>query len=144
MDSDQVTVCEGCADLWGNVQIYPVKLTKDAIQVSMEGATAMAPTRGGADTSLENNNVFAVQPTVYVEGSEAAEVMASETGAGGSGNLSTALTFTVAISAFGIVATAGTATALYYEDFILLGGFWAFMLAVGGFFAFQYAQQKNE
>lgn len=129
------------------VQIYAVKLTQEAIQVSLDGATAVAPTRGGADTSLENNNVFAVQPTVYVEGSEAAEVVAAETKAtsgAGSSNLSTALTFTVAISAFGIVATAGTATALYYEDFILLGGFWAFMLAVGGFFAYQYTQQKNQ
>eukprot|EP00892_Ulva_mutabilis_P009094 jgi/Ulvmu1/6557/UM003_0193.1 len=131
----------------GKLPIYPVKLAQDSIQVSLEGGTAVAPTRGGADTSLESNNVFAVQPTVYVEGTEAAEVVASETkaaGGGGSSTLSTALTFTVAISAFGIVATAGTATALYYEDFILLGGFWAFMLAVGGFFAFQYNQQKNE
>jgi len=126
------------------MQIYPVKLTQEAIQVSLDGATAVAPTRGGADTSLENNNVFAVQPAVYVEGTEAAESVAADAGAGGSGTLSTALTFTVAISAFGIVATAGTATALYYEDFILLGGFWAFMLAVGGFFAFQYAQQTKE
>lgn len=128
----------------GKLPIYPVKLTQEAIQVSLDGATAVAPTRGGADTSLENNNVFAVQPAVYVEGTEAAESVAADAGAGGSGTLSTALTFTVAISAFGIVATAGTATALYYEDFILLGGFWAFMLAVGGFFAFQYAQQTKE
>lgn len=113
--------------------------------MSLEGATAVAPTRGGADTSLENNNVFAVQPAVYVEGSEAARAVAAETGtAADAGGLSTALTFTVAISAFGIVATAGTATALFYEDFILLGAFWAFMLAVGGFFVFQYSQQRKE
>lgn len=29
-------------------------------------------TRGGSDTSLENNNVYGLEPKVYVEGSEAA------------------------------------------------------------------------
>lgn len=28
------------------------------------------PTRGGADSSLERNNVYALQPRVYVEGSQ--------------------------------------------------------------------------
>lgn len=118
------------------LQIYPVKLTQDAIQVSLEGASVSGPSdRGGADTSFENNNVFAVEPKSYVVGSDA-------DGTDGIG-LSTALTLTVAISAFAIVATAGTATAVYYEDFVLLGGFWAFMLAVGGFFSFQYLQGRE-
>jgi hypothetical protein len=120
-----------------SVQIYPVKLTQDAIQVSLENSSAGGPSdRGGADTSLENNNVFAVEPKSYVVGSEA--------DAGSTTGLSTALTLTVAISAFAIVATAGTATALYYEDFLLLGGFWAFMLGLGAFFTFQQQQSMKE
>lgn len=119
------------------MQIYPVKLTQDAIQVSLESATASGPSdRGGADTSLENNNVFAVEPKSYVVGSEA--------DADEKPGLSTALTLTVAISAFAIVSTAGTATALYYEDFVLLGGFWAFMLGVGAFFTFQQQQWDKQ
>jgi hypothetical protein len=118
------------------LQIYPVKLTQDAIQVCLEGSAAVGPSdRGGADTSLENNNVFAVEPKSYVVGSDADE--SSGTG------LSTALTLTVAISAFAIVATAGTATAVFYEDFVLLGLFWAFMLGVGGFFAYQQLQSQE-
>jgi len=121
----------------GSLTIYPVKLTQDAIQVSLDISAAGGPSdRGGADTSLENNNVFAVEPKSYVIGSEA--------DANESSGLSTALTLTVAISAFAIVATAGTATALYYEDFVLLGGFWVFMLAVGAFFTFQQKALTKE
>lgn len=119
------------------MQIYPVKLTQDAIQVSMQSSTTGGPSdRGGADTSLENNNVFAVEPKSYIVGSEAD----ADEGTG----LSTALTLTVAISAFAIVSTAGTATALYFEDFVLLGGFWAFMLGVGAFFVWQQSEAKKE
>lgn len=119
------------------VQIYPVKLTQDAIQISLDSSSLSGPSdRGGADTSLENNNVFAVEPKSYVVGSEAD----ADEGTG----LSTALTLTVAISAFAIVSTAGTATALYYEDFVLLGGFWAFMLGVGAFFTWQQSINKAE
>jgi hypothetical protein len=119
------------------MQLYPVKLTQDAIQVSLETSSARGPSdRGGADTSLENNNVFAVEPKSYVVGSEAD----TDEGTG----LSTIATLTVAISAFAIVATAGTATALYYEDFVLLGGFWAFMLGVGAFFTYQQQQMSKD
>jgi hypothetical protein len=119
------------------MQIYPVQLTQDAIKVSLDSAaSSMATTRGGSDSSLESNNVFATQPTVYLQGSDADE-------AGGSA-LSTALTLTVAISCFAIIATAGTATALFYEDFVLLGAFWALLLVCGGYFAYQYLEGRKD
>lgn len=114
-----------------------MKLTQDAIQVSLDSSSASGPSdRGGADTSLENNNVFAVEPKSYVVGSEA--------DADEGNSLSTALTLTVAISAFAIVATAGTATALYVEDFVLLGGFWVVMLALGAFFTYQMQSMSKQ
>ena len=114
------------------MQIYPVKLTQDAIMVSMAtSATKLAPTRGGADSSLESNNVFAIQPSVYVD--------EPKTGSG----VASAATLTAAVVCFAIVATAGTATALYFEDLLLLGGFWALMLVVGGFFALQFSQGQE-
>lgn len=70
-----------------------------------------------AGTSLENNNVFTVQPNVYFEGmdpnTESASVYADE-----STMEEAALnpaTVTVGIVALGIVAVAGSATAIYYE-----------------------------
>lgn len=47
----------------GHLQVYPVKLTQQAICVDVSGSTKVATRsdRGGAGTSLENNNVFTVQ-----------------------------------------------------------------------------------
>lgn len=51
--------------------MYPVKLTQDAILVDVSGAatTKFKSARGGSDTSIDNNNVFSIEPRVYVEGS---------------------------------------------------------------------------
>lgn len=53
------------------MEIYPVKLTQDAISVDVSGSvkSSTAATKGGSDTSLENNNVYGLEPKVYVEGS---------------------------------------------------------------------------
>lgn len=52
-----------CCALHGHLQVYPVKLTQQAICVDVSSSTKVATRsdRGGAGTSLENNNVFTVQ-----------------------------------------------------------------------------------
>lgn len=61
-------------------QIFPVKLAQEAIYVDVSISTQKglkaAAGRGGAGTSIENNNVFAVQPTVYFEGMDPSKVRA--------------------------------------------------------------------
>jgi nitrite reductase/ring-hydroxylating ferredoxin subunit len=56
------------------MEIYPVKLTQDAISVDVSDAMAQTVTssltKGGSDTSLENNNVYGLEPKVYVEGED--------------------------------------------------------------------------
>lgn len=123
------------------MQIYPVKLTQDAILISFGRDAAVATTRGGADTSLESNNVFALQPQVYVAGSEQDESAGASSSA--PVDVATVATFSVAIAAFGIVAVAGTASCLYLEDPVLLGGFWAVMLGLGGLFTYQFYANKG-
>lgn len=51
-------------------QIFPVKLTQEAIFVDVSTAQFRGPAgnRGGAGTSIDNNNVFTVGPTVYFDG----------------------------------------------------------------------------
>ena len=65
-------------DTCSKLEIYPVKLEQDAISVDVSGsvkasAGAGAMTKGGSDTSLENNNVYGLEPRMYVEGSDAPE-----------------------------------------------------------------------
>ena len=55
-----------------SMDIYPVKLTQDAIMVDVSGAATtkfQGAGRGGSDTSIDANNVFALQPRTYLEGS---------------------------------------------------------------------------
>lgn len=55
------------------LDIYPVKLTQDAIYVDVGAAAssrAYQSTRGGADSSVERNNVYALQPRSYIQGQD--------------------------------------------------------------------------
>lgn len=45
-----------------------MKVTQDALLVEASAVSARPWSRGGADSSLENNNVFFSEPKVYVEG----------------------------------------------------------------------------
>ena len=57
--------------------------------------------------------------------------------------MSNILTLTVSIAAFAIAASAGTATALYYDDKVLLGLFWLLLIVATGYFALQYFQNRE-
>ena len=55
------------------LDIFPVKLTQEAISVDVSGAALTASTlsgRGGADTSIDLNNVFAEETRQYYEGQD--------------------------------------------------------------------------
>lgn len=60
-------------------QIFPVKLTQEAISVDVSGAQFRGPAgnRGGAGSSIDNNNVFSMQPTVYFDGMDPAQERAT-------------------------------------------------------------------
>jgi hypothetical protein len=92
------------------LRTFPVKLGQDAISVDVTAATGGAGEasggRGGADSSLESNNVFATQPRVYVEGEDTP---------GGGLDVSSVAAGAVAAAAFAGVGAAGTAVALYAE-----------------------------
>eukprot|EP00882_Tetradesmus_deserticola_P018363 GHRQ01019725.1.p1 GENE.GHRQ01019725.1~~GHRQ01019725.1.p1 ORF type:complete len:133 (+),score=50.27 GHRQ01019725.1:264-662(+) len=98
-----------------------------------------------AGTSLENNNVFTVQPTVYFEGMDPATESASmyqDVDLMPSGPLNPA-TVTVGIVALGIVAVAGSATAIYYESVIGLAAFWVVLGGLVGVAGFNYVNSKQ-
>eukprot|EP00887_Chlorella_sp_A99_P006307 scaffold3.g6307.t1 len=98
-------------DTCRNLEIYPVRLQQNAIEVDVSGSSTRgggAVTRGGSDTSLENNNVFGLEPRAYVEGTPEAADPAS-------GDLAArAATATVALLAVGGLVVAGTAAVIYF------------------------------
>lgn len=114
------------------LEIYPVKLAQEAIYIDVNqgtlGGVKSSRVKGGSDTSLENNNVFSVQPTVYFEGMDPSKESASERQGGPRQGLDPVIVGT-GVLALGMVAVAGTAICIYYEDVYLLGAFWT---ALGG------------
>lgn len=94
--------------------MYPVKLTQQAISVDITRSNVKVATRsdrGGAGTSLENNNVFTVQPNVYFEGMDPAKEQASVL-QDGPKTFNPAIAAT-AVIACGAVAVVGTAVFFY-------------------------------
>jgi nitrite reductase/ring-hydroxylating ferredoxin subunit len=114
-----------------NLETYPVRLEQDAILIDVSNSAVFGrkdeQTRGGANTSLENNNVYSVEPKVYVE-SEAEQADKGPVDAG------VIATNVVAITGFVGLAVAGTATAKYWQTDIGLYAFWAAYIVGGGAF----------
>lgn len=100
--------------------IFPVKMTQDALMLDVtKGRSGGGFNKGGAGTSIDNNNVFTVQPNVYFEGMDPAEESATiyTTPVGmGEAKQNPAITL-AAVLAVGAVAVAGAALAAY--NFIL-------------------------
>ncbi|GFR51543.1 hypothetical protein Agub_g13961 [Astrephomene gubernaculifera] len=129
------------------MEIYPVKLTQEAIYVDVSGGSLggvrTARGRGGAGTSVENNNVFTVQPTVYFEGmdptKESASVYADVSGGAEEFNPVVLITGIVAV---GMTAVAGTAFAIYYENLTALIAFWVVFGLTVGVAGFNYVNKR--
>eukprot|EP00951_Prasinocladus_malaysianus_P005034 scaffold35803_cov53-Prasinocladus_malaysianus.AAC.1 len=108
------------------MEVYPVKLTQDAVMVDIangsQGGVAGVRTKGGSDTSLENNNVFGVEPAVYLEGTDPSQPITAGSTTKSDINPVTAI---IALLAVAIISVAGTAWFAVTENFIGLGIFWA-------------------
>lgn len=117
----QLTPQETCRPM----EVFPVEMRADGIYVDAKngslGPDFVAPIGlGGSNTSLENNNVFAVETPMYVEGEERGVRISS-------GEDSTKLDASQlggAIAIGGVVAVAGSGACLYYENYIALGALW--------------------
>ncbi|KAK9803651.1 hypothetical protein WJX72_008276 [[Myrmecia] bisecta] len=123
------------------MDIYPVKLTQDAILVDVSGAAttrAYAVTKGGSDTSLENNNVYGLEPKVYLEGSDPLDPIQTGGPKKASINPYTLVVGTLALAG---TAVAGSALAIYFESFVALGIFWVALFGAVAAFVVQYNKE---
>lgn len=135
------------ANLCKPMEIYPVKLTQEALYVDVSdgrmSTTTLATGRGGADTSIDNNNVFTVQPTVYFEGmdptKESANVYTDVVVPTGKIDPVVAIATTVGV---GAVAVSGTALCIYSENLVALGALWVFLGGLVGLFGYNYVNSR--
>ena len=110
--------------------------------MDISNTAAPATGKGGAGTSLEDNNIFSVNPTVYFEGMDPTKEAANiyQQGPTSGPNAAVALTATVAV---GIVAVIGTASILYMEDYVLLGVFWLVLGGGAGLLGYNYVYNRQ-
>lgn len=103
--------------------VFPVRVTQEAISVDAtsgsagSGSAAVPSTRGGADSSIERNNVYAISPKTYTSDDDVyapAKAAGASSSGGGADIGATAATITsiVAVAATG---AAGTAVAIYKD-----------------------------
>lgn len=115
------------------LEVYPVKTTEDGIYVSFKGGSqggvGAMKSKGGANTSLEDNNVFGLEPKMYSD-----EVQGANVGKSASklSDLNPA-TLLIATIAIGIVSVAGTAAAIYFESIPGLIAFWVVLFGIVAF-----------
>lgn len=130
------------------LDIFPVRLTQEAISVDAAGGSASAgavpSTRGGADSSIDRNNVYAISPKTYTSDDDFyAPTKAAPSGGGASASDSIGATAATITSVIAVVATgaAGTAVAVYKD----LGAFAivAVWVAVGAA-TFAYSRSGKE
>jgi len=121
--------------------VYPVLIDQGEIFVDIASGTANNTT-GGAGTSVEDNNIYGIEPKVYLEGTDPVDT---------SNNFETtknygaenAVTSPTSLVGFGIISTAGTALLLYYENFTALILFWIILFSIFAFYAY-YSTFKDE
>jgi len=117
--------------------VFPVKIANDVISVdttnnnlkNLDLDAYIANTKGGSDSSAEGNNVYSIEPTMYIEGQGEVD---DSTFTGKARKIEPA-TIVVGTLGVAIVAVAGTGAAIYYESIVGLALFWlvGFGLAAG-------------
>lgn len=124
------------------MEVFPVKIDGDTIYVDIQNSnlagtdlvfSETATTAGGADTSLENNNVFGIEPRMYLETGEEIDEETS-----GVSNKLDPVTLIISTLAVATVAVAGSATCLYYENLVALGALWIVGFGVVAKFVLDY------
>ena len=119
------------------LEVFPVKMEEGEIKVAVpEGERAYFD--GGATSSFERNNVFGLEPRMYLEDGTYIDdegVTKSPVDPG---------TIVVTTLAVAIIAVAGTAVCLYAESIPALAAFWIVGFAIVGKQVLEYSDLGEE
>jgi nitrite reductase/ring-hydroxylating ferredoxin subunit len=111
------------------MRVYPVEIKQEAIFVDISSGGINKVTKGGAGTALENNNVYGLEPKVYIEGTDPSDPT-NDSSSGGTPFAATAVTLVAGFVGVGILATGGTAVFIYYENLVGLAIFWIILFSL--------------
>eukprot|EP00898_Chlorokybus_atmophyticus_P000196 jgi/Chlat1/1177/Chrsp113S01641 len=125
---------------------FPVEIDSQNIYVKVSGGNAVSwaananamtsfkASFGGSDTSIDKNNVYAVEPTVYIEGTTPEQGVSEDVDVKATVKPATVITGTVSVA---VVALSGTVTCIYYEQYVGLGLFWIGLFAAIAYYVSQ-------
>ena len=121
----KLTPIETCRPM----EVFPVLVRTDGIFVDIKNGSLgpnfrAATTSGGSDTSLENNNVYAVEPRMYVQGKNGEEIMVEDGVDSKAADKMDPGTLAISIAGVAALALGGSATCVFYENYVALGLFW--------------------
>jgi hypothetical protein len=116
--------------------IYPTQIKDGSIFVDIAVGGTAKIIKGGVGTSLESSNVYGLEPRVYLDGTDPDDPTNNSLSLTKS-TAGEAVTFVVSLIGLGILATAGTAFFLFYENFTALIIFWILTFSV--FAAYVYS-----
>lgn len=131
------------------MEVYPVKVEDGIVSIDMANTNlaTLAPeeldnvtkavTRGGANTSLENNNVYGIEPRMYLETGE--EI----TEKSGKAKIAPA-TIVIGTVAVAIIAIAGTAFALSKESIPGVIAVWVALFAPVAYFVAKFGDEGDD
>ena len=108
------------------LEVFPVKVEQGEVRVAVPDGGERAYFDGGATSSFERNNVFGIEPRMYLEDGTYIDddgVTQSQLDPG---------IIVVTTLAVAIVAVAGTAVCLYIESIPALAAFWIVGFAIVG------------
>ena len=121
----RLTPIETCRPM----EVFPVLVRPDGIFVDVKNGSLgpnfrAATTAGGSDTSLENNNVYAVEPRMYVQGADGEEIAVEDGVDSQAAEKMDPGTLAISIAGVAALALGGSATCVFYENYVALGLFW--------------------
>jgi nitrite reductase/ring-hydroxylating ferredoxin subunit len=131
------------------LEVFPVRTDASTISVAfdssnlaalgLEGTSAAPTTSGGVETSAERNNVYGIEPRVYLQ--DGSDDPDQGTGARPGAKPAVIITGTLAV---GIIAVAGTAVAISKESIPGLVIFWIALLVPVVYFIVKNAGEGGE
>ena len=121
----RLTPIETCRPM----EVFPVLVRPDGIFVDVKNGSLgpdfrAATTSGGSDTSLENNNVYAVEPRMYVQGEDGREIALDDDDKDDAMSKMDPGTLAITIAAVAAGALGGSAVCVFYENYVALGALW--------------------
>uniref|UniRef100_A0A6U7XK26 Rieske domain-containing protein n=1 Tax=Eutreptiella gymnastica TaxID=73025 RepID=A0A6U7XK26_9EUGL len=118
------------------LEVFPVKVEDGEVKVAVPEAQRDY-FDGGATSSFERNNVFGIEPRMYLEDGTYVDE---------SGNTKTKVdpaTIVISTVAVAVIAVAGTATCLYLESIPALAAFWLVGFGITAKTVWDYTQEEQ-